>query len=67
MSDDQTRVLLIEDNNIQARATQTCLEQEHDVVVETSVEDAHARFDAADFDLIIALIGDSQARMDSAS
>jgi hypothetical protein len=32
--------------------------------VEASVEDAHARFDAADFDLII---GDSQERMDSVS
>jgi DNA-binding response OmpR family regulator len=53
MSDDQARVLLIEDNNIQARATQTCLEKEHDVVVEGSVEDVHARFDAMDFDLVI--------------
>lgn len=53
MSDGQTRILLIEDNNIQARTTQTCLGKTHDVVLEASVEDAHARFDPATFDLII--------------
>lgn len=53
MSDDQARVLLIEDNKVQARATQTCLGKEHDIVLETSVEDAHARFDAAEFDLVV--------------
>ena len=50
---DQARVPLIEDNKVQARATQNCLGKEHDIALETSVEDAHARFDAAEFDLVI--------------
>lgn len=53
MSDAQTRILLVEDNRVQARATQNCLEKEHDVVLKTSVEDALPRFAPSNFDLVI--------------
>ncbi|MFB6272512.1 MAG: response regulator [Salinibacter sp.] len=53
MSDAQARILLVEDNRVQARAAQTCLEKEHDVVLEGSVEDALARFAPSEFDLVI--------------
>jgi two-component system phosphate regulon response regulator PhoB len=53
MSNTQARILLVEDNRVQARATQNCLGKKHEVVLETSVEDAHARFDPAEFDLVV--------------
>lgn len=53
MSDVPPRVLLIEDNSTQARAVQNCLSSEHDVALETSVEDADAQFDVSTFDLVI--------------
>jgi DNA-binding response OmpR family regulator len=53
MSDAQARILFVEDNRVQARATQNCLGKEYDVVLETSVEDALARFFPSEFDLVI--------------
>lgn len=53
MSDTQARILFIEDNKVQARATQHCLGKQYDVVLETSVEDARSRFAPSDFDLVI--------------
>jgi DNA-binding response OmpR family regulator len=53
MSDVQPRLLLIEDNSTQARAVQNCLSNEHDVALETSVEDVTTQLDIPTFDLII--------------
>jgi DNA-binding response OmpR family regulator len=53
MSDAQAQILIVEDNKVQARATQNCLGREHDVILETSAEDALARFAPSEFDLVI--------------
>ncbi len=53
MSDAQARILLVEDNAVQARATKNCLGKAHEVVLETSAEDAHSRFAPSEFNLIV--------------
>jgi DNA-binding response OmpR family regulator len=53
MSDAQARILFVEDNKVHARATKNCLGKQHDVILETSVEDALDQFARLDFDLVI--------------
>lgn len=53
MSNDPARILLIEDNKVQARAIQTCLEKDHDVVSASTAEDARAHLNTTTFDLVV--------------
>jgi DNA-binding response OmpR family regulator len=53
MNDTQARILLIEGNEVHARATRNCLEKWHDVVLSSSVEETLDRFVPSDFDLLI--------------